>query len=133
MGIGNTAHCFVCGRDNPRGLRLEFSLDASGPALETRWVADAAYQGYDGILHGGMLATLLDEAVGKLSVLVEKPAVTAEMTVRFVKPVPTGEALVIRGRLTGERRRVLEAEAEAFLADGTLAASATFVLVRARP
>ena len=132
MEIGNTQHCFVCGHDNPHGLHLDFALDESVPALETRWVADAAYQGYDGILHGGMVATLLDEVVGKLSVLVEKPAVTAEMTVRFLKPVPTGEPLLVRGRFTGERRRVLDAEAHAYLADGTLAASATFVLVRAK-
>lgn len=130
MEVGNTNGCFICGRDNPQGLRLDFALDEAVPSLETRWVATAVYEGYSGILHGGMVATLLDEVVGKLSVLVDKPAVTAEMTVRFLKPVPTGAPLTVRGRITGERRRVLDAEAHAYLADGTLAASASFILVR---
>jgi uncharacterized protein (TIGR00369 family) len=127
-----TDHCFVCGKNNPDGLQLDFSWDEAGRSIETSWTASPVYQGYDGILHGGILSTLLDEAVGKLSVLLGTPAVTAEMTLRFVKPVPTGKVLHIRGRMVAERRRVLSAEAEALLDDGTVAASATFTLVKGK-
>ncbi|MBI5015672.1 MAG: PaaI family thioesterase [Deltaproteobacteria bacterium] len=122
--------CFVCGKGNLQGLRLEFSFDESSGVLETTWVPPETYQGYDGVLHGGILSTLLDEAVGKLTTVVGKPAVTAEMTVRFLKPVPTGSPLTVRGRLTEENRRVLRGTAEALLADGTLAASASLTLLR---
>ena len=111
MELGPTDHCFVCGKDNPQGLRLEFVWDETSRSIETSWLASSVYQGYDGILHGGVLATLLDEAVGKLSLVLGIPAVTAEMTIRFAKPVPTDKNLRVRGRITAERRRILSAEA----------------------
>lgn len=132
MTVGPTDNCFVCGKNNPEGLHLDFTWDEGARTIETRWLVDAAYQGYDNILHGGILATLLDEVVGKLSVLLGVPAVTAEMTVRFSKPVTTGAPVVVRGRITGERRRVLSAEAEALLEDGTVAATATLTLVKGK-
>lgn len=122
--------CFVCGKGNAQGLRLDFAFDEAAGTLETTWVPSEVYQGYEGVLHGGVLSTLLDETVGKLSVLLGKPAVTAEMTVRFVKPVPTGSSLTVRGRMTGESRRVLHGVAEALLADGALAATARVTLMR---
>jgi uncharacterized protein (TIGR00369 family) len=125
--------CFVCGKENPQGLRLDFAFDEAAGTLETSWVPSEVYQGYAGVLHGGVLSTVLDEVVGKLSVLLGKPAVTAEMTVRFVKPVPTGLPLAVRGRITEESRRVLRGQAEAFLADGTLAATARLTLVKGTP
>ncbi|NTU60639.1 MAG: PaaI family thioesterase [Deltaproteobacteria bacterium] len=132
MKVGTTDHCFVCGRHNPDGLRLDFDWDAEARTIETSWHASPVYQGYDGILHGGILSTLLDECVGKLSVHLGTPAVTAEMNVRFLKPVPTDKVVRFRGRMVGERGRVLFGEAEALLEDGTVAASATFTLVKGK-
>jgi uncharacterized protein (TIGR00369 family) len=122
--------CFVCGKENPDGLRLDFEVDEANRSIETSWVPAEAYQGYKGILHGGMVATLLDEVVGKLSTLIGMPAVTAEMTVRYVKPVPTGRPLRVRGRIIEDRRRLLLGESEAILEDGTVAATAALKLVK---
>lgn len=122
--------CYVCGMDNPEGLRVRFDVDEAERSIEGEWVPHACHQGYDGIVHGGLVATLLDEAVGKLSTALAMPAVTAELTVRFLRPVPPEKPLTIRGRLTEVRRRTLSGEAEALLGDGTVAARATARLVR---
>jgi len=122
--------CFVCGPANPAGLRLSFDLDPESRTLTTRWTPTAAYQGYEGILHGGIISTLLDECVGKLAVDLGLPAVTAELTVRFIKPVPLERPLTARGVLTEVGRRVILGEAELWLEDQTLAARATAKLLR---
>ncbi len=125
--------CYVCGMDNAEGLRVQFAVDEETRSIEAEWVPRPAHQGYDGIVHGGLVATLLDEAVGKLSTALHMPAVTAELTVRFVRPVPPGRPLTIRGRLTKVQRRALSGEAEARLQDGTVAAIATARMVRSTP
>ncbi len=122
--------CFVCGVDNADGLRLHFEVDAENRTIATRWTPSAAYQGYEGILHGGIISTLLDECVGKLAVELGLPAVTAELTVRFLRPVPLERPLIARGTLTEVGRRVILGEAEILLEDQTLAARATAKLLR---
>lgn len=124
--------CFVCGRDNPEGLCLCFVVDEEARTIETEWVPRGVHQGYAGIVHGGLVATILDEAVGKLSVSLGMPGVTAEMAVRFLKPVPPGRPLRVRGRITEVRRRILVGQSEAILTDGNVAASATVKLVRGK-
>lgn len=125
--------CFVCGKDNPEGLRLEFALDTDARTMETVWVPRPAHQGYAGIVHGGLVATVLDEVLGKLTVSLGIPAVTAELTVRYQHPVPPDRPVRVRGRITEERRRLLLGESEALLEDGTVAASASAKLMRGRP
>lgn len=124
--------CFVCGKDNPEGLRLEFHLDEAARTMETVWVPRATHQGYADIVHGGLVAAVLDEVLGKLTVSLGIPAVTAELSVRFQKPVPPARPLKVRGRLTGERGRLLQGESEAFLEDGTVAAAASAKLMRGK-
>lgn len=124
--------CFVCGTKNPEGLQLRFTVDEVGRAIETVWTPRGVHHGYTGVVHGGLVATVLDEAVGKLSVCLGMPAVTAELTVRFLRPVPPNRPLRVQGRITEVRPRVLEGAAEAFLEDGTLAARAQARLVRGK-
>ncbi|GAB4257630.1 MAG: PaaI family thioesterase [Deferrisomatales bacterium] len=122
--------CFVCGSGNAEGLRLAFVVDEEQRAIETVWVPRPAHQGYRGIVHGGLVTTVLDEAMGKLSAALGMPAVTAELTVRFRKPVPPERPLRVQGRITEVRRRFLAGEAQATLEDGTVAAQATAKLMR---
>jgi uncharacterized protein (TIGR00369 family) len=122
--------CFVCGSENTGGLRLRFDVDPKQRSISTRWVPSDTYQGYAGILHGGIISTLLDECVGKLAVELDLPAVTAELAVRFLKPVPLDRPLTARGTLTDVGRRVILGEAEILLEDQTLAARATAKLLR---
>jgi uncharacterized protein (TIGR00369 family) len=125
--------CFVCGRDNLGGLQLAFAVDEQGHSIETEWIPPETFQGYPGLLHGGLVATILDEAVGKLAVSLGMPVMTAELVVRYLKPVPTGLPLCVRGRITRVTRRLLLAEAEAILEDGSTGARATAKLMRVTP
>jgi len=122
--------CFVCGKGNVGGLQLDFAIDPERRTCETRWTPPPTYQGYDDILHGGLVSTLLDECVGKLAAELGLPAVTAELTVRFLRPIPLGRPLHARGELTEVGRRVILGEAEIRLEDQTLAARATAKLIR---
>ena len=122
--------CFVCGPDTPEGLRREFRVDAVARSIETVWVPRPVHAGYEGMVHGGLVATVLDETLGKLSTILGTPAVTAELTVRYRKPVPVGRPLRVRGWITRERGRLIAGEAEAVLEDGTVAATAALKLMR---
>jgi uncharacterized protein (TIGR00369 family) len=102
--------CFACGKSNPAGLRVDFALDQDSRTIRGRFTPAGIHQGYAGIVHGGILSTLLDEAMVKLAFILGIPAVTAEMTVKFKAPAAPGEELTVIGSLTQETRRLIEAE-----------------------
>jgi uncharacterized protein (TIGR00369 family) len=110
--LRDNQHCFVCGRDNPAGLGVDFEIDREQRSISAKFTPSDIYQGYEGIVHGGILSTLLDEAMAKLTVSLGIPAVTAEMTVTFKAPAAPGEELFVSGRLTHETRRLIRAEAK---------------------
>lgn len=101
--------CFACGMDNSEGLRIHWKID--GLTTTAEFIPERKYQGWKGILHGGIIATLLDEAMTRLASVVYGGAVTAEMTVRFVAPAPIGERLLIRGEIVKESRKLIELKA----------------------
>ncbi len=103
--------CYVCGRKNPIGLSVEFEIDRSARAIHALFTPSPAHQGYKGIVHGGILSALLDEAMAKLAFSLGIPAVTAEITVKFKAPAAPGERLSVSGRLTQETKRLVLAEA----------------------
>lgn len=102
-GIG---HCFGCGPDNSGGLRLRFRQLESGD-IETRLAAPTHFQGVDGVLHGGIQAAVLDEVMGiaaekSLPAGTERTAlVTAELALRYLRPVLMNEVVVARARVVG--------------------------------
>ncbi|MGC1454803.1 MAG: PaaI family thioesterase [Nitrospirota bacterium] len=110
--LRDNQRCFVCGRDNPAGLGVDFEIDRERRSISAKFTPSDIYQGYEGIVHGGILSTLLDEAMAKLTVGLGMPAVTAEMTVTFKAPAAPGEDLFVSGRLTHETRRLIRAEAK---------------------
>ncbi len=103
--------CYVCGRDNPAGLQADFEIDAAARSIRALFMTKPEHQGYEGIVHGGILSALLDEAMAKLAFSLGISAVTAEMTVKFTAPVTPGEEVVVLGRITKEARRLVLAEA----------------------
>lgn len=107
--------CFGCGPDNPDGLRLRFFETSEG--VEVEYSAEERLAGAPGIVHGGIQATLLDEVLC-MNVYAKKgtPAVTGELTVRYVAPLPTQTPLVIRSRITEQRGKSYFAEGEILLA-----------------
>lgn len=115
-------YCFACGLENPDGLRLEWIT--SEKTATAKFIPDRKYQGWKGILHGGIIATLLDEAMTRLACLACGGVLTAEMTIRFVAPAQIGKPLDIQGEITNERRKVVEMKASIY-SSGVLIAHAT--------
>ena len=104
--------CFVCGKKNPAGLAVDFVIDRESRSLSARFTPSDIHQGFEGIIHGGILSALLDEAMAKLAFSLGIPAVTAEITATFRAPASPGEELVISGRLTRETKRLILAESK---------------------
>ena len=123
--------CFVCGRENPVGLRAQFTSD--GRRIYCTYTPRGEYQGYPGVVHGGILCALLDETLGRTCFLIgdDNWMVTAKMEVRFKAPVPTGESLTAMGEIVRDRGRLLESHGEIRLEDGTLAMEANATYIRA--
>ena len=114
--------CFACGHSNPIGLKLAFELD--GDEYVTTFEVRPEHQGWAGIVHGGLLATVLDEAMARLLWEKRINAITGRLEVRYHKPVAVGEALEIRGRIARHRPPLVETTAEARRPDATLVAEA---------
>jgi uncharacterized protein (TIGR00369 family) len=102
--------CFACGKTNPIGLKLEFREE--GDDYVADWTPGIEHQGYDGIVHGGIVATVLDEAMAKFAWETGLQAVTARLTVSYRKPARVGERMTVRGRMKENNGRTIECEAE---------------------
>ena len=122
-------YCFVCGEKNPFGLQLEpVGKDGRGTIL---WTPEKRHQGYSGVVHGGLISTLLDEAMAYAGMSVAGFCATADMEVKFRKPVLIGETVRIEAELVERRGPILRLKASAFQGDEEKArATATFVTVR---
>lgn len=125
------SRCFVCGDQNAHGLKARFFFD--GEKATTTIAADKTFEGYHGIYHGGIIATLLDEVMIKAILADEIYAVTAEMTVRYHKPVEVGDQLHFSGRVVKSKGRMYFTEGEVVGDDGAKYASATGKYIKARP
>ena len=119
--------CFVCGRENPIGLHAEFFIEDDTVCLDLS--PQEQHQGYPGVMHGGLVSTLLDETVGRSAFLHNKWVVTAKMELRYRKPVPIGQPIRVVGWTTRARGRILEARGEVRLEDGSVAVEAQAVYV----
>jgi len=124
MKLLSDGKCFVCGPENPQGLQVTFEVDHQAKTIEAHHCFSEVYQGYAGIVHGGVLSLILDEAMVKLAYELGLPSVTGEITVRFPAPLATKEEVTIIGRIFREDRRILLAEAHAENEDGTVVAEA---------
>jgi len=116
------SRCFVCGDKNDNGLKARFYYD--GEQAVTEVSALEQFEGYRGIYHGGIVSTLLDEVMIKAILALDKYAVTAEMTVRFLQPVRTGEKIRFVGRVTKSKGRVFFTEGQATGEKGQVFATA---------
>src|SRR5580765_6597777 len=90
--------CFACGQDNLEGMRLKFLLDDARKRFVCRFRLGKRYTGPPRHCHGGIIATILDDAMGKLNKLHHVVALTKEMTVEYLKPVPLYKPLHVEGR-----------------------------------
>jgi acyl-coenzyme A thioesterase PaaI-like protein len=100
-------YCFVCGKDNPQGLRIKVKYFPDEMAAETQIALPREYQGWADVIHGGILSTLLDEMMAHAVWRFAGPGLTLSMEVRFHHPLKPEEAILVRGVLTagnGSRR-----------------------------
>ncbi len=128
----NSRMCFVCGLQNPAGLKLAFYEDPEAGQVRAEFVVPDEYQGYPGVVHGGIIAAVLDEVSGR-AVLIrgseEDLMATLKITIRYRRPTPTGTLLTAVGwveRMGGMGARVA---GEIRLPDGTVTAECESALV----
>ena len=104
-------HCFVCGQSNPNGLRTRFFPDEQG--VKAIFTPDQTHLGYENAVHGGILSALLDEAIIWASYASTKRfGVTAELYVRFLKPLTLDKTCTVLGRMVEDKGKLWIAEAE---------------------
>ncbi len=99
-------NCFVCGQNNPDGMRLKFLLDEARQTFVCKFRLGKRYTGPPGHCHGGIIASILDDAMGKVNKLHHVVALTKEMTVEYLKPVPLQQSLHVEGREVSVQGRV---------------------------
>jgi uncharacterized protein (TIGR00369 family) len=122
MKLKADGKCFVCGHQNPQGLHVDFSVNEREKTISASHLFAETYQGYAGIVHGGILSLVLDEAMVKLAYMLGLPSVTGEITVRFPSPLHTFEKVLIQGRIVRVERRIIIAESRAENMNGTVVA-----------
>lgn len=123
--LPHTHSCFVCGESNPHGLKLRFHTD--GRVVTTRFTPRPEHIGFKGVVHGGVIATVLDEImVWACAVNTRRFAFCAELNVRFLKPLPPGTEVVVEAELSENRRdRIFQTVGKVRTAEGQLLAEAT--------
>lgn len=123
--LPHTRSCFVCGEANPAGLKLRFETD--GQVVQTRFVPRAEHVGFKQTIHGGLIATVLDEImVWACAVQTKQFAFCAELSVRFLRPLRPNEPVIAIGELAANRRgKLFEAKAELKNQAGLVLAAAT--------
>lgn len=128
--VQDDEYCFVCGRANPIGLKLSFDLDLTNRKVTTVFQPDRRHQGWKNRLHGGILSTVMDEVMVNAAYMMDIPAVTGEMTIRFRSPTDTQQRLTVTGQITEIRAKFMRAVADCRADDGTSVAEASALLIR---
>lgn len=116
--------CFVCGQDNPLGMRARsYVVD---DRVELSFAPRNEYAGWNAVTHGGVIATVLDEVMTWAAILQsDRACFAADFSVRLRKPLPPGTEVTARARCTGSRRRIHDTEAELVAAGGEVFATAS--------
>lgn len=98
-------YCFACGKNNSEGMRLKFAYDEERDCFVCRFRLGKRYTGPPGHAHGGIIATIHDEAMGKVNKLRHVVALTSQITVNYLKPVPLNKPLRVESREVRVRGR----------------------------
>jgi uncharacterized protein (TIGR00369 family) len=123
-----SSRCFACGRDNPIGLRLKIEGDKK--RVTTKFRPGREHEGWEGVVHGGILATLLDEVVAWICVKNGIDALTGRLEIRFRKPAKVGEELSAHAEITDSKGRAVKAKAQVVSAEKEVVAEAEALLLR---
>jgi uncharacterized protein (TIGR00369 family) len=125
--------CFVCGPDNPEGMKLKFILDEERQTFVCRFRLSNRYTGPPGHCHGGVIACILDDAMGKVNKLHHVVALTREMTIEYLRPVPLHEPLRVEGREIKKQGRTHVNAAEILNEEGEVLARSRGIFIAIDP
>jgi len=123
MIAANDAYCFVCGKENPIGLKLEFA-DENGKCVAKKALTKE-YEGYEGVAHGGILGAMLDEVMVQHLRRRGEDAMTAKLETRYRQPTPVGEMLTIAGWEESRKGNFVKMKGSIALQDGTITVEAS--------
>jgi acyl-coenzyme A thioesterase PaaI-like protein len=121
--IAQPETCFACGTKNPHGLHITFKQTETGAG--GFFVPTEHHEGWPGVVHGGILTTLLDEGMAYALWFADIRAVTARMETRFRRTVGAGDELRIAAEVLGRRREIVDAVGTILLRDDSVVAEAT--------
>jgi uncharacterized protein (TIGR00369 family) len=116
--------CFACGERNTKGLNLKFTVFPQKRRIETSVTLSSEFQGWKGIVHGGIITTILDELMAKIIWELGMRAVTAALEVRFKNTARISEEIRAMGEVMRIEKRLIFAQAQALKGDGTIIAEA---------
>lgn len=120
--------CFACGIKNPIGLKLKIEGDSS--RVSARFLPRAEHEGWKGIMHGGIIATLLDEVLAWICKKRDLNALTAKLNIKFRNPAKIGEPISAHAEITEVKGRIVKGRAEVRSHDGKVIAEAEALLLR---
>ena len=115
-------NCFACGSNNGVGLRLNFHKQEDG-SVSGNFFADPKFEGYSGIIHGGIIATLLDSAMTHCLLMKDIPALTGRLSIKYSTPIRTGTVVKLEAKIVDQFHGMFILEGRA-LVDGKKVASA---------
>ncbi len=121
--------CFACGQNNPIGLKLQFEYEDNHAIAN--WECPQQYAGYPGLIHGGIVSTLLDEAMAKIVIKNVGEAVTGKMSVTFRNPLYIGEKVTLIGEISEVKGKIIKTKAKIMSKD-MIIAEATAIYIKTR-
>lgn len=122
--FSDNKQCFVCGPGNPQGLKLAFNYNEAEDRVESEVLFPGYLQGWEGVVHGGLISTVLDEIMIKAAAEKKLKCVTGEITVKFKKPTLTNNRYIIQGKVAEVKKRLIFTEGFLLDRDGKILASA---------
>ncbi|MDD8031588.1 MAG: PaaI family thioesterase [Acidobacteriota bacterium] len=126
----NYRGCFVCGQDNPAGLKLNFHFDPKSQKARTEFISGRQYEGYRGIIHGGIVSAVLDEVMIKAILSREILVVTSKLDVKFSRPAVVGEKLRFEGWITGQKGKAFFTEGQVINSKGQVVTEAKGIYLK---
>lgn len=129
MKVSDNQYCFVCGEDNPVGLKTGIDVNRDTQSTRCTLTVPAEYQGWKGMVHGGIISALLDEVSAYAGMTVVDTVVTGELTTRFRKPVPVEKEITVSAQVVKQGRRVLIVEAKLTMQGEVLASAEAKMVV----
>jgi uncharacterized protein (TIGR00369 family) len=123
-------NCFVCGKDNPISLNIKFYED--GNEIKAEFIPEEKHQGFKGIVHGGILFSILDEIMGRTAVINNRGmTMTVEINIKYRKKAKVGEKIIFTAQMTKDLGRMIEAKGKAYSEDGNLlvGAKGKFIII----